>query len=42
MKRTEVVVPAEPATVASIDVHGDVGKVELLESIRNTLTVAGG
>jgi hypothetical protein len=39
-RRTKVVVPAEPATVASVDVHGDVGKVELLKSISNTLTVA--
>lgn len=38
----EVVVPAEPASVASIDVHGDVGQVKLLESIGNTLTVACG
>lgn len=27
--------------MASIDVHGDVGKVEALESIRDTITVAG-
>jgi hypothetical protein len=27
--------------VASINVHGDVGEVERLESVRNTLTVAG-
>lgn len=38
----EVVVPAEPATVASVDVHNDVGKVQRLESVRDTLTVAGG
>jgi hypothetical protein len=40
-RRTEVVVPAEPSSVTSIDVHGDVGHVELLKSVRNTLTVAG-
>lgn len=28
--------------MASIDVHGDVGKVELLEGIGDTLAVAGG
>lgn len=38
----EVVVPAEPAAVAGIDVHDDVGEVELLEGICDTLTVAGG
>ena len=41
-RRTEVVVPAEPASVTGINVHGDVGQVELLESICNTFTVAGG
>ena len=39
---TEVVVPAEPATVASIDVHDDVGQVKAAESISNTLTVTAG
>ena len=39
---TEVVVPAEPATVTSIDVHGDVGEVELLEGVGDTFAVAGG
>ena len=39
--RTQVVVPAEPPTVTSINVHGDVGQVELLEGICDTLTVAG-
>ena len=38
-KRTQVVVPAEPATVTSIEVHGNVGEVELLECVCNTLTV---
>lgn len=37
----EVVVPAEPASVSSINVHDDVGEVELLESICNTLAVSG-
>lgn len=40
MEHTQVGVPAKPATVASIDVHGDVGKVEVLESIGNALLVA--
>jgi hypothetical protein len=39
---TEVVVPAEPAPVAGVDVHDDVGQVELLEGVRDTITVAGG
>ena len=39
---TEVVVPAKPATVTSIDVHGDVGEVELLKSIGDALAVARG
>jgi len=37
----EVVVPAEPATVAGVDVHDDVGEVEVLESVGNAVTVAG-
>jgi hypothetical protein len=40
--RTEVVVPTEPATVTGVDVHGNVGQVERLESISDTITVAGG
>ena len=40
-RRTEVVVPAKPSSMTSIDVHGDVGQVELLKSVRNTLTVSG-
>jgi hypothetical protein len=39
IKRTQVVVPAEPASVTSINVHGNVGQVERLKSVRNTLTV---
>lgn len=39
MRLTQVVVPAEPATVASIDVHDDVGQVKTLKSISNTITV---
>jgi hypothetical protein len=39
---TEVVVPAEPSAVASVDVHDNVGQVEVLERVRNTLAVAGG
>jgi hypothetical protein len=39
---TEVVVPAEPASVTSVNVHGDVGQVERLESVCDTVTVAGG
>jgi hypothetical protein len=39
-ERTQVVVPAEPASVTSINVHGNVGQVERLKSVRNTLTVA--
>lgn len=37
----EVGVPAEPATVTSVDVHNDVGKVEALEGVCDTLLVAG-
>jgi hypothetical protein len=40
--RTQVVVPAEPAAVAGVDVHGDVGEVEGLESVCYTIAVAGG
>jgi hypothetical protein len=40
--RTQVVVPAEPASVTSIDVHGDVRQVELLQRICDTLTITGG
>src|SRR5690606_31561483 len=36
----EVVVPAEPATVTSIDIHDHIGEIELLESIGNTLFIA--
>jgi hypothetical protein len=39
---TEVVVPTEPATVTSIDVHSDVGHVECLEGISDTLLVTIG
>ena len=39
---SEVVVPAEPATVASVNVHDNVGEVEGLEGVRDTLTVASG
>jgi hypothetical protein len=39
---TEVVVPAEPAAVTSIDVHGNVGEVELLEGVGDAFAVAGG
>ena len=38
---TQVVVPAEPSSVTSIDVHGNVGQVELLERICDTITVTG-
>ena len=39
---TEVVVPAEPATVACIHVHDDIGQVELFESVCDTFAVARG
>jgi hypothetical protein len=39
---TQVVVPAEPASVTSIDIHGDVWHVELLQGICDALTVARG
>jgi hypothetical protein len=39
---TEIVVPAEPATMTGVNVHGDVGQVERLESICDTVTVARG
>lgn len=38
--RCEVVVPAEPSTVASINVLNDIGQVECLEGVSNTLAVA--
>jgi hypothetical protein len=42
-RRTKVGIPTQPATVAGIDVHHDVGEVQLLESIGDTgLVVAGG
>ena len=39
-RRTEVVVPAEPAAVAGVNVHGYIGEVELLEGVCNALAVA--
>lgn len=41
-KRTKVIGPAEPATVASIKVHGYVRHVERLQSVCNTVTVTRG
>lgn len=41
-EHTQVVVPSEPASVTSINVHSNVGEVELLKSVCNTLTVASG
>ncbi|KAK4665535.1 hypothetical protein QC763_0063480 [Podospora pseudopauciseta] len=38
----EVGVPAEPAAVAGVDVLDDVGKVERLERVGDTVAVAGG
>lgn len=35
----DVVVPSEPSSVTGINVHDDVGQVELLEGISNTLFV---
>ena len=37
----QVIVPAQPAAVAGIDVHDDVGQVEGLERVGDTLLVAG-
>lgn len=37
----EVGVPAEPAAVAGVDVHDDVGEVKALESVGDTLLVGG-
>ena len=34
--------PAEPASVASVEVHSDVGQVELLEGVDSQLLVGGG
>ena len=39
---TQVVVPAEPASVTGIDVHGNVRQVELLQGICDALAVARG
>lgn len=36
----EVVVPAEPAAVASVHVHDDIGQVELLQGVGSALVVA--
>lgn len=36
---TEVFVPSEPSTVASINVHHHVGQVELLQSVCDTRLV---
>lgn len=38
----KVLVPAEPATVASVDVHDNIGQVELLEGVGNTRSVSLG
>lgn len=38
----EVVVPAKPASVASIHVHDDVGKVEVLQSVGDAVAVTRG
>lgn len=38
----EVVVPAQPTTVGRIQVEGDVGELELLDRIGNTLFVRSG
>jgi hypothetical protein len=40
--RLKVIIPAEPAAMASIDVHDNVWKVEVLDGIRNTISVARG
>ena len=37
----QVVIPAQPSSVASVNVHDDVGKVKGLERVCNTLLVAG-
>lgn len=37
----EVGVPAEPATVTSVDVHDDVGKTEALQRVGDTILVGG-
>ena len=39
-RRTQVFVPAEPSSVAGVDVHGDVGEVERFERICDALLVA--
>ena len=38
----QVRVPAEPTTVTSVEVHDDIGKIEVLDGIGDTVTVAGG
>jgi hypothetical protein len=42
VRRTQVVVPAEPSSVTSVNVHGNVGQVERLESVCDTITVSLG
>jgi hypothetical protein len=37
----KVGVPSEPATVSSVNVHGDVGEVQVAESVLNTFSVSG-
>lgn len=40
--RLEIVVPAQPATVASIEVLDNVGQVKCLQRVGNTIAVPGG
>jgi hypothetical protein len=42
MGRTEVIVPAQPPAVTGVDVHGNVGQIEGLEGVRDTVTVTRG
>lgn len=37
--RTQVGVPAEPASVAGIDVHGDIGEIEVLQGVGDSALV---
>lgn len=39
--RLEVSIPAEPTAVTSVEVHNDVGKIEGLKGISDTVAVAG-
>lgn len=42
VEHTKVGIPSEPSTVTSINVHGNVGEIETLQGICNTVFVTLG